>query len=362
MHEVDRLNSHCNADGSTDIIYITTHGPYLTPTEIDMEEDLAPGYAIYNEVWVELERNNIKGKPERFKAVIFRLSEPRSRYIDDDTLYDEKLCQWETYRYICPRTEQCCCSQKLPVNVYFVKNKFNGNSIIVGSCCIEKFGNLQLREECKAITGERYKCRHCGEYCIGSMKRRLGKCVYCPSCYESIEKKRLEEERLEKERSDASLALALERAKNEREKREEEERKREVANRERLENERLERERSNKVAERYRVEREAKEIADKLRMRAIYQGGGWKIQEDAIQNHKKVEKEKKEAIKRLPICDDAQIAIEEVKALERHNKIDALEKIAMEKCIGAMVEKERRQLLEAKNTKWEIIDMTKREY
>jgi len=59
----------------------------------------------------------------------------------DATNLQEALPQWAVVGQVKGNgTDECLCTYKNIVNLNYVKNKISGNIIIVGSCCVKKFG------------------------------------------------------------------------------------------------------------------------------------------------------------------------------------------------------------------------------
>lgn len=69
--------------------------------------------------------------------------------------FEEALLQWEVISIMkSNKPEDCLCSYKNIVNLNFVRNKITDEYIIVGSCCVEKFGVIYPDKY-------RIKCHEC---------------------------------------------------------------------------------------------------------------------------------------------------------------------------------------------------------
>src|SRR4029079_1108827 len=111
-----------------------------------------------NDLWVKSGSHEM---PIRFKYVICVCSEEEK--------FEECIKEWvgvNNQQTINDNLYFCICSHWIKEMIY-VDNIKNGNRLIVGNCCIDKFGSKELKSDAKIILGDRkeHKLKRCKNCC-----------------------------------------------------------------------------------------------------------------------------------------------------------------------------------------------------
>lgn len=93
--------------------------------------------------------------------------------------YDDALEEFVAeYMDTADDVSECICTHPILYNFHLI-NKVNGCQIVVGSCCINKFGNNRLRGEVRVIEKESKRktrpCKNCGK----RVKKPNELCKHC---------------------------------------------------------------------------------------------------------------------------------------------------------------------------------------
>lgn len=113
---------------------------------------------------------HVQSKPDRFAAVLMHFSSPSVSYEsvryqnDYAATYDRCLSQWRVHSIISGDFGfKCCCSQDIE-HLHYVRNTDNGNILLVGSSCINKFApNSKMKDDKNRLNKFFYTCRGCRE-------------------------------------------------------------------------------------------------------------------------------------------------------------------------------------------------------
>lgn len=136
------------------------------------------------DIWTLLkDAGNMTGMPERFTAVILAYSHSK--------IYNIAIGEWSVITSNVNNIGQCICSHKIQIN-NLVKNKINGNILVIGSECINKFGtgnmktNYRIVSNIRNYTGTKRICQRC-------FKHKISECAenwktLCRSCYKNGER------------------------------------------------------------------------------------------------------------------------------------------------------------------------------
>jgi hypothetical protein len=177
-------NIHKNVILDETIITILNESKF--PSLIQTSTGMEP---IIN-IWTLLnDIGNITGMPERFTAVIMAYSQSKD--------YEYAINEWSVINVNSSEyTEQCICSHKIEINNY-VRNNINGNVLIIGSECINKFGsgnmktNLRIVSNIRKYTGTKRMCQRCCKHKIPGNAEDWK--TLCRSCYKKGERTASEE-------------------------------------------------------------------------------------------------------------------------------------------------------------------------
>jgi len=128
--------------------------------------------ATKNKVWL-----SVKDKPNRFQAVVLLYSKAND--------YSNAILEWNSVYGSDDTTETCICSQEIS-DLYYIKNRITGATLIVGCDCIEKLGSKELqydvrlrsklRKKLKNYDGDKPPCLHCGT------RKKNEDLWYCTKC------------------------------------------------------------------------------------------------------------------------------------------------------------------------------------
>jgi hypothetical protein len=137
------------------------------------------------DIWTILnDTGNMTGMPERFAAVILAYSHSKN--------YSVAINEWSVITHNSSNCiEYCICSHKIEINNH-VKNNINGNILVIGSECINKFGsgnmktNLRIVSNIRKYTGTKRLCQGCCKHKISEEAEEWK--TLCKSCYKNGER------------------------------------------------------------------------------------------------------------------------------------------------------------------------------
>ena len=131
------------------------------------------------------DRLGVVGKPERFRAILYHFSEPRTRLQDlTSEKQTELLSQWTFYASDVGDA-YCICSQPHIRDLRYIRNTKNRNILLVGNDCVEKLPDeVEVKQTNALFTQEAKKtdtCRHCTLTMERSDFEYVGICANCES-------------------------------------------------------------------------------------------------------------------------------------------------------------------------------------
>jgi hypothetical protein len=132
------------------------------------------------EIWEKVKYYKLNTNPIYFNAVLL--------YNSDSIDINEAIDEWIYDIKPVDETDQCICTHAIQQNFYII-NTINNNRLIIGSDCINKFLNEnvkdihQLCEKIGKYKGDKRLCRSCCNFKISDDKSEHIK--YCKSCYQT---------------------------------------------------------------------------------------------------------------------------------------------------------------------------------
>ncbi|CAK7994536.1 Hypothetical protein POVR1_LOCUS60 [uncultured virus] len=154
---------------------------WVSKTDFDPVDQLkAPHREDVDRVWEALDS---KALPDRFMAVLVAYSRSKN--------YNEAVKEWNLIKSEKPEynTEgtKCICSKDID-RLYPVTNSLNGNTLYIGSSCIDKFctddlkSSLKVAMKAQKYQGENKMCKGCCNY---RLPPDADSWKYCKSCFEA---------------------------------------------------------------------------------------------------------------------------------------------------------------------------------
>lgn len=128
---------------------------------------------IINQIWEEVGPGRLKTK---FRKVLL--------YFSVSNNYEEAIKEWDViFIGTNNHSDTCICSHYIEDNRYVI-NIINGNELIIGSDCINKFFPDDVADKCTTIknmvkySGDKFQCGGCGKHLITDPTKG----IFCGGC------------------------------------------------------------------------------------------------------------------------------------------------------------------------------------
>lgn len=143
-----------------------------------MEQDYRAVEILKRQVW-----SLFADMPSRFQVALCSCSTqiPHMDGVSRSRTFESAILEWEVVPGGTEVSDTCICSRNIQ-HLHYVRNKFSGLRLVVGSECINKFGTggmrdtLRLNQRMNNYEGEKSPCLSCGTHV------KKANLLYCGSC------------------------------------------------------------------------------------------------------------------------------------------------------------------------------------